>query len=286
MYEDLNKYWAELNHKVIYDSTKYIIPIFHLKGKSKFTFFASGVLLTISNRYFLVSAHHVLDEFNPNDLVTIGKDSTIFEIGPIGMRFHFTDVVQQSRTDIEIFELGSQFKDKLDERFDFLEEDKLLFNEFVYTDEKRFSAIGFPAVHNKNPKYKGSDNSVFNLGVSERLCPIEYYSKFGYSVNDHILINYPKKSANPIIGNEHRVKEPKGMSGGALFYFPQQFIKSDIMPTYFLAGILIERNLTGRRFLAASKIYKVLNLLEKGFKVDFKRRDFKRIRLTLGWQGD
>jgi hypothetical protein len=246
-------------------------PLYIEKG-SRFVFNGSSILCKSINKYFLVTASHVIRDFHVKNVFTIGRGTKLVSLHPVNERNRYIDTGRtNNHCDVEILELDPNIIDLISERFVFLEESNVRLNPFLYDPKLDFLVNGLPAALTNDPvKYK--QNNVKYFGLPTRLSEFKWYDKLGYTFGQHIMVEMPKKLAQPIKGNNYNMIKPYGMSGGGLWVIPDQIVEFQKAPFYQLVGILIEHVTNGHRCMIATNIGYAYELMRKAFNAEFSTK--------------
>lgn len=279
-YKSIEQYQEAINLEAMTIKSQSFVPIY-IKNEetSKNEFNGTGVLLIVEKRLFLLTATHVVEHARPENINLAGKNEFV-NLYPIKAGYHYTNP-DEKNTDISIFELLNDLNLSLSKQYKYLTEDDLLFEKLPEELKNNFGLSGFPGTYVKklNPKLKKPKHKATLLHIPTERSNFKLYNKLGYTSPDHLIFEFPKRSLKPIVGNEYRTMNPKGMSGGAAWYIPYQELKNGEKIQIYLIGILIENIVDGHRCIIASSGYKILNMLEEVFKVNLKYSIKEKIHL-------
>lgn len=192
----------------------------------------SGVFFKTDNKFFIITASHVLDDLSDDKTFCVGISNKIV---PLQGKFIRTNIITSNDLyDFAIKELST--------------EDIILLDgaKFVTLDQcakgvitKKgaiYCAHGYPSSKNKiNWEIKNQFDG-YAYTYSAKLSENFNYKKLGITTETHLSINFDSKSVVNEEGHKHIPPNPKGMSGGGLWVYPNPL---DIFKEVF-AGILIE----------------------------------------------
>lgn len=236
--------------------SKFVYPIFRVDSELEPELFGSGVFLEVCNKYFVVTASHVIDDLGDSKFY-IGDSNKILELKG---EFFKTEIDgSNSLFDFAVMEITQeQFK-------------KISGVEFVSLNDcakgvidkqgTLYCAHGYPASKNKKQKALDRNNLTFSeyaLTYGGSLFREFDYQAHGISINTHVAIRFNQKKVKGNAGQTMTAPKPQGMSGGGLWAYPDQF---DLSKKSFV-GILIEHHKNDKAILAI-RINCVLVLLKK-----------------------
>jgi len=238
------KMTSEFNYKSDnYDqqSQRFVIPLYIKDELGDYEFSSTGTLVKYKENYYILFAAHVLDGNTEFDSIhTFGIDG----------QFH----------KIKNFAIGHQIFKKQDivivDCFNRAIESKNYFNldkkSLIGFEKKAFAWTGFPVsqsnfkkVHRSRTQETLRDKYVYIDESGSYFRNASYFtiiSKIKTNNNIEITGKYERKNANlKYQGDVSTGPHPKGMSGGAMYYFAKnQVLKSSLDDTFRFAGIGIE----------------------------------------------
>jgi len=267
---DLTEYYRNLHLSVTMEVVNYTVPLFLENAKAQLRFNGTGVFIKSENKYFLVTATHVVNLPGIKGIFTFGKENTLASLATASAKKRFADTSKDKRSDITIFELSTQILDQLDLRLKFLTEDNINLTTLTLDKSINYLAFGCPGNFADDPK-RYQEVKLSYRGIVTQLSDFKWYEKHRYSPGDHILVDLPKFINDPDTGDRVRMFNPKGMSGGGLWQIPKQTFPPNPIPYYLLTGILIEQELNGHRCMASTNIIKVFEFMKSGFGAIFKK---------------
>jgi hypothetical protein len=242
---------------------KYTYPVFTNK-KNKPDLIASCVIIKVDNKYYLVTASHVVKNIvNGNTSFVIGSEGKLLPIsGEFVSSNSLKDKSRVGNFDIAYIELDLDFISK--NKITPLEQNKL-----VMCDRKNSPHIafihGFPISKNKQSKALWNTQK-FKLKAYAYAGIIDInfkdWDKYNKRKDNHTCMTYQTTAT----GNAPT--HPRGISGGGLWVIPNASEPNN----YFLDSILIEYY-EKNKIVFATKVSKVIlfinkTLLHEGNEID------------------
>lgn len=222
-------------------SQRFVIPLYIKDDLGNFEFSSTATLVRYKIHHFIIFAAHALDgpvEFDK--VYTFGSDGEFYQI----MSFAIAHQIFE-KEDIVIVDC---FNRVLENKNYFNIENKSL-NGF---EKKGFAWTGFPASKSKSKKVHKSQskealkNKFVYIDETGRFFKNASYftitSKLIRNNSFEIVGTYDRKNVNlKFQGDVSMGPHPKGMSGGAMYFFSKnQTLKADLDNTFRFAGIGIE----------------------------------------------
>ena len=251
------------------------IQFFYDNSKEEPTATGSGVLLTLDNRYFMITAAHVIAE-NYNGIFVILPDVELV----LGGTLHFTPIPEgktreDDKIDFAILELEPTTVGELKKSFTFLTIDDIELNHQA-TDLPYYFSLGYPATKTKKVWNKPEIKAIPYPYQTEHCKEFEF-SKFGFQPTTHLALKFDGKvtsTKNKII---HNAPTMNGISGSGQYYlygFPK-----DIKPK--LIGITIEGiNFHNNQALIGTRIDLVTEFMRQRLGVNVPTTKLIRINLS------
>lgn len=213
-----------------------ICPIFRVDSQGNPEQFGSGILLQISDHYFLITAAHVLDDFKDHEILIPGQESLAPISGPyVVSQLPETKSRNDDKIDVGYFPLSSSFKQNLHNSLVFLNSlDIDAMDEVQHEDS--YTVIG----------YQASLSNIIGEVASSELTRIscdgvlDYrYRKLGLSPESHLLLQYRMRKG---ISYETMKQGKKhvfdGMSGGGVFAWSKELPDHKALAQPKLCGIV------------------------------------------------
>ena len=222
-------------------SQRFVIPL-HIKDElGNYEFSSTGTLVKYKNHHYIIFAAHALDgNVNFDRVHTFGTDGEFHQIKSWAIGHHIF-----KEHDIVIVDCLNQ---AIEGKNYFDLEKKSL----IGFEKKAFAWTGFPAsqssskkVHKSNTQDALKNKYVYIDESGNYFKNARYYtiiSKIITNNNIEITGRYERKNVNlKYQGDVSMGPHPKGMSGGAMYFFSKnQILKSSIDDTFRFAGIGIE----------------------------------------------
>lgn len=226
-YDNMNKANIELK--------KHIVPIYIPDDNEKPFLTGSGVLLKIGTKHFIISSAHVFDGNSERPRYTFGGCNTFMELTGECHKTKHCDSSLDDKYDLVVLDLKDNFDENSILPHKFISLDNVQISD--YPDRtKVYSIMGYPYSKNKKSFWgepvKATILSNSCLGVEKEL-----YANLKLSPDTHIIVKYDRSRLTTSDGKTQFGPDPKGMSGGALWYLKN--IKSGYEPKQ-LVGIGIE----------------------------------------------
>ncbi|MFP3756243.1 hypothetical protein SB751_20315 [Cupriavidus sp. SIMBA_020] len=262
---------AIMKNKVDYQSNDYdrqsqrfVIPLYIKDDLDNFEFSSTGTLAKYKGHHYILFAAHALAGNLDFDRVHIfGADGQFHQIKALSIGHHvFSD------QDIVIVDCFNQVMDG--KNYFNLDQHSL-----IGFEKKVFAWTGFPAslsnskqVHRSNTPDKLKERFVSVTDHGSYFNNARYFTIHAkLKANNKIQIAgvYNRKNVNlKYKGNASTGPHPKGMSGGAMYFFAKDTIlKSSLDETFRFAGIGIEYKDNTIIGVPRSKIVELLELFDK-----------------------
>jgi len=229
---------------------------------------ASGVLLNILENYFLITAGHVIENNDPENIGIMIKDK-FFILNGIIKYVKPTESEQADKIDIAIWKLDNQVASDLKEKYSFLPLDKIDINHKL-DSEPRYLILGYPWKNTKLDKVKMKIIGPPLTFLSNLSNPNEY-KRLKYESHSNLLLNYrQKKVRNFKSGTIQQNVSPEGISGCGVWYIPHFLTQPYITPEFKLVGQIIEQN-KEKTILIATRIHIVTEVIRRDFGINLPR---------------
>ncbi len=249
------------------------------KSSSPYDAIGSAILLKLNDRYFLITAGHIISE---NKVRKIGflEDGT-FHILDGHFIYINPDLDTVSKyTDLAICELDFESKEFLTNHFDFIDGAKLNFD-YQPKNDKNFLLVGFPWRKTKFNFVK-QKIKVIPFKFLTDIYKNNQISKEIESYRDQCLVlNYPQRQIIDIkTGEKKRAVTPEGFSGCGVWHIPNIFVENMDNAIANLAGIVIIQDEFTKRYIIATRIHIVSEILRLHFDLNLKPSMISRIKET------
>ena len=205
--DDINKVIAATEKRV----SKYTYPVFALT-KDKPDLFASSVVIKFEQKYYLITASHVITEIiSTNNSLTIGVNGKYISISG---ELVCSNGSGKDNFDIAYIELNYQFISEYEIKY--LEHRRLLLSNTPVSCDIAF-IHGYPNSRNKQKKALWNTKSFKAKSYTYAGIIKNDFSKwtdFGKRKENHTCMSYSKKT------NKNAPLNPTGLSGGGLWIVP------------------------------------------------------------------
>jgi hypothetical protein len=240
---------------------------------------ATGVFIKIENCHFLITAAHVVEdleneiflEYEKDKVVKLGGEWTICPISQGSERV-------KDQIDVAFLKLDDESIDLVKGRYVFLPDNEIQINHQI-SEFPLYSAIGFPATRNKFDKYKKELKRNPFILITQPASN-EIYNQLECKSSHNIIVHYDKQNIFDYSKNQ-RFNGPDayGMSGGGLWYVPQQYLKSEGKIEKRLVGILIEWPVKNRKYWIVAKIDIYTEIIRKKYRLQIEQSTQVKIDL-------
>lgn len=248
--------------KVIADHT---IQFFKSDDNGEPTPYGSGVLIELDNKFFMVTASHVIAE-NPKDLFTILPNKRL-RLGGTLLTAPLPDSGKREddKIDIAIMELAESVVQDLSHSFKFIQSSNIDINHKV-AYEFKYLLLGYPET--KTKKVWNKPEIVAKIFHFMSLPDLNFdFLKFGFEHFTHIAIQFEGKGVSWKTGKKKASPILNGISGSGLWYF-KNFPAEKSIETYQLVGIVIEQVYKrDHKAIIATKIGFVTEIIRQRYKM-------------------
>jgi len=240
---------------------RFVIPLYLKDELENYEFSSTGTLVKFKGHHFIIFAAHALDAGGKFESVfTFGIDGDFHQIMSFAIGYQVFE-----KEDIVIVDCFNQAL----ERKNYFNLDIQSMNGF---DKKRFAWTGFPASKSKSKRVHKSSSQE---ALKNKFVYIDesgnYFRNARYfTIISKLLTNnsiqiagiYKRKNVKlKYQGDVSMGPHPKGMSGGAMYFFSKnQTLKTDLDGTFRFAGIGIEYN---KNAIIGVPRQKIIELIEK-----------------------
>lgn len=246
-------------------SQRFVIPLYIKDDLDNFEFSSTGTLAKYKgHHYILFAAHALADNLDFDRVHTLGADGQLHQIKAWSIGHHVCN-----DQDIVIVDCFNQVMDG--KNYFNLDQTSL-----IGFEKKAFAWTGFPASQSNSKKIHRSSTPdelkakfVFADDQGSYFNNARYftiYSKLKENNKIQIAGVYNRKNVNlKYKGNVSTGPHPKGMSGGAMYFFAKgNILKATLDETFRFAGIGIEYNKDNTIIgVPRSKIVELLELFDK-----------------------
>lgn len=259
------------NYMIVVDETtrevlKYS-PLLYLRehrktdGK-KITPCASCILVSAEKQYFLITAGHVIEENDPEDLGILIENVFNILIGEMRYINPYLDE-KSDKIDIAVWKLDEKIANILKQRYKFLPIEKLGLNHELILDEPRYLVVGFPWRKSKpNPISKIIRPKP--LVFAGKVATEDAYKELHLERHTNIVLNYlQRKIVNGKTGFVRKGVKPEGISGCGIWYIDKFIYLPSEGPCFKLLSIVTVRYALQNLIVIVWKERNELTLLNK-----------------------
>ena len=245
------------------------------KGEQKAT--GSGLLIKVTEKYFMLTAAHVIAE-DYNNIYVILPEKEL----QLGGQLHFTPLPpsgkrEDDKIDIAVMELPDNVVADLLSIFQFITLDNIGIGH-KNPDNGYYLSVGYPATKTKkvwNKNEISSEPFTYQTEINDNFD----FDKTGFSPPTHIAVEFDGKVKSEKNENIHKAPELNGISGSGL-WFLQDFATPNMVNNKQLVGLVIERvNTVKNKALIATRIDLVTEFIRQRFKLDIPKS--KTIKVNL-----
>jgi hypothetical protein len=208
----------------------------------------TGVCLLIFNRYFVLTAAHVAEDYEGPLYIKCANGLLAFDHNIISNKVNLRD---DDRIDFAILELPEKTVKQLAGYYQFIESNQLGINHTLELTP-HYVAYGYPASQTRIIRGTNSieDQASF---IAVAPCATTDYSRFGCNPSNNIIVKYPQKRMVSMDTEKRGTgPSPHGMSGGGLWFVPETVDGNSKLE--LLVGILIEWPIKDRTKLIATRV--------------------------------
>lgn len=239
-----------------------VCPIFDIGRRNRLEVQGSSVLLTIGDKYFLVTANHVMEPIKHEELFVCQKNG-MQSLGSVivgdikGIRA-ISKSTKDDNIDIAYAELNCVTIDVFDD-YEFLTIDDIQ-PHFEAPENNQYILIGWPATKTK-PRYDRPGIHQEYLLYLTSLASKEVYENKSFSLIEVLALRTPSKALD-VTGNLQKVPQLKGMSGCGVWSVPSDFSIDETKNSEKLVGIgisyIINEKVVHENVIFATRIAIVL----------------------------
>lgn len=247
----------------------------HKKYSSPFEAIGSSILMKVHERFFLITAGHIISE---NGIGEIGflEDGTFFILN--GKFIYVNPDGNLSKyTDLAICELDFELQIFLSKYFEFINDSEINFD-YNPQNSENFLLVGYPW---RKTKYNFEKQKI-KVTPFKFLTDIYDNGQLGElkSLQDqNLIIGYAqRKIRNTKTGLIKKGVNPEGLSGCGVWHIPNPFVEDISKVKANLAGIVIRQDEHTSRYIIATRIHIVSEMLRIHFGLDLKPSMISRLK--------
>jgi len=245
------------------------------KVASPYEAIGSSVLLRIKGRHFLITAGHIIKDYKIGKIGFLEEEP--FQI--LSGRFIYSDPDYDKLskyTDIAICELNNESRSYLTKYFDFLDESEINFD-YIPKNTKNFLLVGYPW---RKTRYNFVQNKMkvipykFLTDIFEN----EVTRDLKIFRDQNLILAYTQREIlNSKTGLLKKSVNPEGMSGGGVWHIPNLLVEDESNAVSNLSGIIIRQDKHANRYMVATRIHIVSEMLRIYFDLDIRPSNITRL---------
>lgn len=259
---------AETTNEVLnYSPQIYIREHGRTDGKN-ITPYASCILLSIEKQYFLLTAGHVIEENDPEDLgIMIGNTFFILH-GEARYINPYLDE-KSDKIDITVMKIDEQLANSLKQRYKFLSKDKLELDHNLNYDEPKYLIVGFPWRKSKpNPVKKTITSKP--LVFAGYLAGDDAYKDLRLEKQTNIILKFrQRKVVDAKTDLNRKGGSPEGISGCGIWHIEKLIYPPNEGPSFKLLGIVTSQD-KNKKYLQSTRIDVINEILINDFKLNLE----------------
>ena len=265
-FNKMMEFWYRRTQKIVPELSTFTLALYKREGIET-KFLGSAVLFKYKNGYYLLSASHVLETKDIDNILVPSTDKTMRylpTISKVSTAIPSTGNREDDKIDIAVLKLYDPiFINELKSYRKFLDFGKIEFGEPKKSPLPNQIVCGFPDHMMKRDKTNEKWNAglfVFHSYISK----FSKYEKYNCNKENHIFLEYPKnlqrdREDSPLV----KSKNPNGISGCGVWQIEYSINENNL--DYKLIGIIIEYQSRYHRVLIASRLAPIKEFL-KSFK--------------------
>jgi hypothetical protein len=268
----LEKFLKYKNQLVLATSNSILestIQFFYENAKGEPAPTGSGLLISLVDRFFMLTAAHVISEDCKNVYIIL-PDKEL----RLGGVLHYTPLPpsikrEDDKIDIAVMELEDTVVADILSSFKFITLDNI---EIGHKDIllPYYLSVGYPVTKTKKVWGK-AEISANPYPYQTEPEPKFDFEKFGFAPFSHMAVKFDGKVTSEKNKNVHQAPQMNGISGSGLWYL-KDFAKPDMVKNKQLVGLVIERiNETGNQGIIATRIDLVTEFIRQHFNLDIPK---------------
>lgn len=227
--------------------------------------YGTGIFIQIQNHFFLVSASHVLDNFE-NLVIPLEKGENLFKPGGITYINTPSESRDKDSIDIGFLELDKESVKEISTTYKFLKEDDIAINH-KFENQPYYTFLGYPQTLSKFSHTKNSFHSYPFFQFSTPVIESEY-SKYNRNPSLSIITSYDRKKSYSLKVKQFSVgPDLHGISGcGLWFTNPVDILTKTNKPK--LTAIMTDWPIKDRTKIIGTRIDILTEVIRKNFRVE------------------
>lgn len=199
---------------------------------------ASGLLVALDNRYFMVTAAHVIAE-DYDSIYVILPDKEL----QLGGNLHFTPLPKSGKRkddkiDLAVMELDDEVVVELLASFRFLTLDNIGISHKV-APLQYYLSVGYPVTMTKK-RWGRNELRAVPFPYQTELNKSFNYGRFGFKSASHLAVEFDGEVRSESNPNLHLAPKLNGISGSGLWYL-KDFATPSMVANMQLVGVVIEQ---------------------------------------------
>lgn len=275
--ERFQKYKNQLVRATTNSILESTIQFFYDNSKGEPAPTGSGLLISLVDRFFMLTAAHVIAE-DYNNVYIILPDKEL----QLGGVLHFTPLPasgkrEDDKIDIAVMELEDSVVADILSSFKFITLDNI---EIGHKDIQLpyYLSVGYQATKTKKVWGK-AEISANPYPYQTEQEPNFDFKKFGFAPFSHMAVKFDGKVTSEKNKNVHQAPQMNGISGSGLWYL-KDFAKPDMVKNKQLVGLVIERrNESGNQAIIATRIDLVTEFIRQHFNLDISKSPTIKVNL-------
>lgn len=237
----------------------------------------SGLLICLADRFFMLTAAHVIAEDYDNIFIILPDKE--LQLGGI---LHSTPLPvsgkrKDDKIDIAVMELEASVVSEILVAFKFITIDNIEIGHKV-VELPCYLSVGYPATKTKMVWGK-AEISAIPYPYQTEPEPTFNFEMFGFSYKSHIAVKFNDKVISENSKIVQQAPKMDGVSGSGL-WFLKDFAQPEMITNKKLVGLLIERvNRTNNQVLIATRIDFVTEFIRQHFNLDIPKSTIMKVNL-------
>lgn len=181
--------------------------------KFEYSPLGTGILAKIGNKYYLLTAAHVAEEFDKKMYLMTPKGDFLEIFGDC----QYTNHDEEPKIDVAFIIIEEKFAEKLAEEFKFISEDNIKISHNLM-DAANYSVFGYPA---KNVRLKTKEGYISTRASFYVLQPSvdKLYDYYKFDRNLFYILEFKGRGIDLRTGEKsQKLGQQNGMSGGGLWF--------------------------------------------------------------------
>lgn len=237
--------------------------------------YASGVLIKVEGNHFLLTAGHVVEDVNPED-VGVMINNTFFILEGEVKYARPSDSEQNDKIDLAVWELNDEVIDSLSAKYKFLEFQDIEYDHQT-TTEPKYLIVGFPVTRSKL-NVKTAKIKVAPFIFLTKQAEEKFYERLGFEKHSTLLLDYRKAKIESFDTKlVLQGPKPQGISGCGLWYLPKLIVNEGQKVPVKLVGIMIEHH-NQFNVVVATRIHVVTEILRRDFGINIPESKITRLK--------